>query len=91
MAEKDFFDHVGSDGSKPGDRILRQGYRWTFYAENIGCGYPSPEEMVAGWMGSRGHRENLLNPQAEHVGVGVVRGVGTSCEIYWTALFAAGG
>ncbi len=28
-------------------------------------------DMVAGWMGSRGHRENMLNPIIEKIGVGV--------------------
>jgi hypothetical protein len=38
MAANDLFDHLGSDGSKLGDRIASQGCRWTFYAENVGCG-----------------------------------------------------
>lgn len=28
METNQFFDHVGSDGSTPGDRITRQGYDW---------------------------------------------------------------
>ena len=91
MAAKDFLDHTGSDGSKAGDRLSRQGYKWTFYAENVACGHASAEEVVKGWMKSRSHRNNILSDKAAHVGVGFVQRDGTKCGYHWTALFAAGG
>jgi uncharacterized protein YkwD len=89
MAANDFFDHVGSDGSRPGDPISSQGYRWTFYAENVGCGHDLPADVVRGWMSSAGHRANLLSVDAEHVGIGVADGADTRCATCWTVVFAA--
>ena len=43
-------------------------------AENIGEGYSSPEELVAGWMGSPGHRANILNGNYWETGVGYQAG-----------------
>ena len=91
MAVNDFMDHTGSDGSKAGDRLSLQGYRWTFYGENVACGYPSPAKVVQGWMASHGHRNNILHDQAVHIGLGLVYSSNTACGYHWTVLFAAGG
>jgi uncharacterized protein YkwD len=33
------------------------------------------ERMVKNWMDSPGHRDNLLNPQFDRIGIGIVSGV----------------
>ena len=38
--------------------------------ENVGYGNVTPEQMVAMWMASAGHRANLLRPEYTHLGVG---------------------
>ena len=91
MASQEFFDHTGSDGSTPGDRITAEDYPWTFFAENLGCGYPTAEAMVQGWLDSPGHRANMLAPEAVHIGIGLVSDPDTDCGYYWTSDFAAGG
>lgn len=51
-------------------------------AENIARGNVSAAAMVAMWMGSSGHRANILDPQLTQVGTGAVRdGSGA-----WTAV-----
>jgi uncharacterized protein YkwD len=88
MVTNDFFGHTGSDGSSPGDRISRQGYSWTTFAENVGAGYASPAAVVQGWMNSSGHRANILNSSVRHIGVGFVYSTEASYDYYWTAVFA---
>ncbi len=39
--------------------------------ENIAWGHRSPEEVMAAWMNSTGHRDNILNPNFTGVIVGV--------------------
>lgn len=90
MADHNFFDHAGSDGSEPGDRITRQNYDWRFFAENLACNYPTAETVMQGWLDSPGHRANMLAPEAEQIGIGLVYAPGTDCVYYWTAIFAAG-
>ena len=93
MAKGDFFSHTGRSGSKMSDRITKEGYRWSFCAENIYAGGSTPEAAVQGWMNSAGHRRNILSPQAREIGVGYYflandRGR-VNYKHYWTQVFAA--
>ncbi len=40
--------------------------------ENEAWGYSSAADVVAAWMGSSGHRANILNSAFTHIGVGAV-------------------
>jgi uncharacterized protein YkwD len=81
MAKNKFFAHLAPDGSKAGKRIERAGYVWKAYGENIGQGYKTEKEMVAGWLASPSHCKNILNKNFKEMGVGRV---GT----LWTQTFA---
>ncbi len=71
MAAGDFFDHSNPHtGTTPADRITAAGYHWSVVAENIGSGAASPAEVMQNWMGSSGHRANILNPRVREIGVG---------------------
>jgi uncharacterized protein YkwD len=37
--------------------------------ENIAFGYETPGALVSGWMHSKGHRKNILNPHFHRIGV----------------------
>lgn len=91
MADNDFFDHEGSDGSSPGERLDALGYNWRTYGENIAAGYPNAASVVEDWMNSSGHRANILNCDFAEIGVGYVfhtNDSGTTNYIhYWTQLF----
>ena len=93
MATNDFFSHTGSDGSSPWDRMQAEGYHWSRAAENIAAGYATPEDVVAGWMNSPGHRANILNCALVDTGVGYVYltddGGDVNYHHYWTHLFGA--
>jgi uncharacterized protein YkwD len=82
--------HTGSDGSTLRQRAERSGYLgWTSLGENVAYGYGSVDAVMNGWMGSSGHRANLLNASFTHVGVGqVAGGNGTP---YWTQDFGRAG
>lgn len=69
MAIQDFFNHTGLDGSSPSDRARTAGYL-SGVAENIAAGQSTPEEVVQAWMESPGHRENILNPNVQVIGIG---------------------
>jgi uncharacterized protein YkwD len=68
MVSTDQFTH-GSDFAA---RITAVGYTWGTAGENIATGFATPQEVVEGWMGSPGHCRNILDPQYESVGTGVV-------------------
>jgi uncharacterized protein YkwD len=41
--------------------------------ENVAYGYASGTAVTAGWMGSTGHRQNILNPSYRLLGVGAAQ------------------
>ena len=53
--------------------------------ENIAEGQRDEDEVLDGWMGSRGHKENILNPDFTHVGFGCART--RDGTLYWCACF----
>lgn len=57
-----------------------------FWGENAAKGNRTPEAVVEAWMGSQGHRENLLREDAEYLGVGVWQD--EDGILYWVQLFA---
>ena len=85
MVRNGFMGHPGSAGGISGNRLTAAGYAWSFAAENVAHGYGDAAGVVAGWMGSEGHRENILS-QAR---VAAVARAGPEDAAYWTAVFAA--
>jgi uncharacterized protein YkwD len=82
MAAHGTMSHTGSDGSSPGDRLTRAGYVWSSYGENVAYGYATPEQVMAGWMSSPGHKANILNCSFKEIGVGLAQP-----NNYWTQDF----
>ncbi|GAB7109862.1 hypothetical protein JCM4814A_81770 [Streptomyces phaeofaciens JCM 4814] len=82
MASHNTMSHTGSDGSDPGQRITRAGYLWSTYGENVAYGYSTPEQVMAGWMASAGHKRNILDCGFKEIGVGVAQPGN-----YWTQDF----
>lgn len=94
--------HLGSDGSSPGNRISRAGYKWTESAENVAYGHIDEVHVVRGWMLSWGHRLNILNPHYSSMGAAMVlsaltrKGVSAATTLhgaipFYTQDFATGG
>lgn len=87
MVEHNYVDHVNSAGETPGERVSNMGYVWEALGENVAAGYVTPEDVVAGWMNSEGHRKNILNCGYLDTGVGYVYAADTDYGHYWTQLF----
>jgi uncharacterized protein YkwD len=69
MAKQDKLHHV-LDGKDPIQRAKEVGHSG-FVAENIAWGARSAPEVVRMWMGSPGHKANILDKRAVEVGIGV--------------------
>lgn len=73
MAGRDFFAHCDLDThTNPSDRMRAAGYDPNNWGENIAAGYGSPQAVMSGWMGSSGHRANILSTGYRELGVGYV-------------------
>jgi uncharacterized protein YkwD len=88
MVRRKFFDHRGSNGSQPKDRVLRAGYQPRLTGENIALGPESAEEVVAGWLDSPGHCANIMDARFRDIGVGLSTGRKRG-QIYWVQTFGA--
>jgi hypothetical protein len=78
MLTRGFFDHRTPEGLVPADRIARQGLRFTLTGENLYLvegGIPAAaalaSSIVSGWMNTKDHRRNILDPAFRYLGVGV--------------------
>lgn len=67
-------------------RIAAAGYRRSAAGENVADGYPSAAAVVAGWMTSPGHRENIVDKQFTEMGAGVA--AAKSGRRYYVQVFA---
>lgn len=71
MAARDYYEHDSPEGKSAGDRLDAAGYAWSGWGENIHKSPTDPETAMRDWMDSPGHRDNILNCDFEHLGVGV--------------------
>jgi uncharacterized protein YkwD len=79
MAFGGYVEHVGPHGDTPLSRMRSAGYIYSSnigyeVGENIAWGtlwLATPRSIVAGWMASPGHRENILDVRFRDTGVGV--------------------
>jgi uncharacterized protein YkwD len=84
MANQETLAHE-LDEKGPSDRVREQKYEFRALAENIAEGQKTPAEVIKSWMGSEGHRTNLLNPDYTEIGLGIAESAqGTR---YWAQVF----
>jgi uncharacterized protein YkwD len=87
MSAHKLFEHRGSDGSKPAERVQRVGYDWAAVAENIALGAASAEIVVQGWLDSPGHCVNVMGPQYQEMGLAYFTDFARKGDIYWAQTF----
>jgi uncharacterized YkwD family protein len=82
MSQNNYFSHTSPTYGSPFQMLKDLGIEYKVAAENIAAGQRSPEEVVSSWMNSPGHRQNILNKDITHIGVGYAQS-----GSYWTQLF----
>lgn len=76
MFEKQYFEHISPSGIGPEKLVQGYGYEYITAGENLILGnFASEEEVVAEWMASTGHRENILNNKYSEIGAAIIKGV----------------
>lgn len=70
MVTHEFVAHTSPTTGTAAARVENAGFQSGLVLENIGRGY-SVGEVHRGLLESPGHRANILNPDATHIGVGV--------------------
>lgn len=84
MATRREMSHEGSDGSTVDTRAKRLGYRFLNVGENVAAGHKTIAKVIKDWMGSEGHRANILGDFTE---IGAARVTGDDGVMYWVVVF----
>lgn len=91
LASQDYFDHGSYDRKSAKlvrvgstfDRI-RKFYTKSFVnSENIAAGNGDAEATYGQWYNSKGHYDNMFNPNSRKVGLGVAYKEGSTYGYYW--------
>lgn len=74
MITHDYWAHFAPDGTSPWYFYNQVGYKYAWAGENLARDFSTSAGVIAGWMASTGHRDNMLNPNFSDIGIGVQNG-----------------
>ena len=92
MIQRNYFDHtILGSGRHVWDLMTDRNYCYTLAGENIGWNQNWPDDQATveinrSFMGSPGHRDNILGPAWDVVGIGAFKGA--DGKVMWTVVFA---
>ena len=81
------FSHTRPDGRTCYTALAEVGATYTHASENIAIGQFTPEEVVAGWMNSAGHRKNILTEDFTQTGIAAYPASGEYSGYAWVQFF----
>lgn len=74
MFEEDYWAHYSPSGKDPWGFITSEGYKYSFAGENLARNFYESGDVVAAWMASPTHKDNIVNPNYNEMGIAVVEG-----------------
>ncbi|MBI3290207.1 hypothetical protein HYZ78_02335 [Candidatus Microgenomates bacterium] len=74
MIIDDYWAHVSPSGETPWLFLTNNGYQYKYAGENLARDFDSASEVVAAWISSPTHKENLFSAKYHDIGVAVVEG-----------------
>jgi uncharacterized protein YkwD len=74
MIANNYWSHYAPDGTTPWDFINNTGYEYLKAGENLAYGFSDSAGTVNGWMNSKAHADNILDPLFTEVGFGFANG-----------------
>ena len=86
MARQEKMEHT-LDDKTAFDRLRDAGYKYLKAAENIGFGERGATQaaVMKAWRESKGHSENMLNPDYTEIGIGIAKD--KMGQLYYTQVF----
>lgn len=76
MIADHYFEHLSPNGKQVSNLAEDQGYGYIIIGENLALGnFSSDADLLASWMESAGHRENILNPAYKNMGAAIGQGI----------------
>ncbi|HMS26777.1 MAG TPA: CAP domain-containing protein [Burkholderiaceae bacterium] len=84
MAVNNYFGHPDANGVRIGGRASNAGYSYGSVGENIAAGQTSASQVVADWMASPSHCENIMKASFYDIGVSCKYNPSATYQYYWT-------
>lgn len=82
------FDHTRPNNTSCFTVLDEVGYSYMAWGENIAAGASDSDFVMGMWMGSTGHRRNILSAGFSKLGVGYVYIPNSEYGYYWVQLFS---
>ncbi|WP_053955970.1 CAP domain-containing protein [Inediibacterium massiliense] len=73
LIDNNYFSHNSPTYGSPFDMLKKFGAEYAYAGENL-AGNQSVQAAHTALMNSKGHRENILNPNFTHIGIGIKDG-----------------
>jgi len=74
MFAGDYWSHRSPTGKTPWDFLKEVGYNYVYAGENLARDFADASGVVAAWMASPTHKENIVSKNYQEIGVAVVDG-----------------
>lgn len=87
MAQNNYFDHTGLNGSSFSQRASAAGYRGFPGGENIAAGSSTAQGTFNQWLNSPGHCVNMMRDRFREIGIGHAYDRAGQYGHYWTQVF----
>ncbi len=74
MFAENYWAHYSPSGKDPWGFIQGAGYQFSYAGENLARNFSASPEVVAAWMASPTHRDNIVNTHYTNIGVAIAEG-----------------
>lgn len=74
MLANDYFEHTSPAGITPWAWFRKAGYNYAYAGENLAINFSQTDDVFSAWMASPAHRDNILNPNFNEIGLAVKNG-----------------
>lgn len=74
MFEENYWAHYSPSGKDPWGFIQGAGYQFSYAGENLARNFSTAPEVVAAWMASPTHRDNIVNKNYTNIGIAIAEG-----------------
>lgn len=75
MFAENYWAHFSPSGKDPWGFISGSGYKFAYAGENLARNFYDSKEVIAAWMNSPTHKDNIINGHYQDIGIAVVDGV----------------
>lgn len=75
MFDEQYWAHYSPSGKSPWEFMKAAQYTYYVAGENLARDFLQTDDMMTAWMNSPTHRENIVNPKYQEIGIAVLDGV----------------